>query len=240
MVVYNASVAPTNNKLFRQGISWALDRKRWADTTLQGKGSPYSLPFPKSSPAYEAAKEFHYSLDLDKARSLIQQAGLPSTDMEVIVRQSEPDSLELMQIWQADLAKVNVKLTVRTLENAAHTAQSLASAFQGATVGNGGFAHLQDPTTYFIRSGFVNPENGTSAYRDPKYSQLVDSAATEADAAKRKQLYSELTSYYLDASPATVAASTPIKVVTSSKVKDLEMDYSTSNHERFVNAWLEA
>jgi hypothetical protein len=50
-----------------------MDRRRFVDTILLGFGEPRSLFWNSASPAREASKEV--SLDLDKARSLLEQAG---------------------------------------------------------------------------------------------------------------------------------------------------------------------
>ena len=43
--------APFDNKVVRQAMNYALDRKRFADTVLQGTVTPKALPWPQSSPA---------------------------------------------------------------------------------------------------------------------------------------------------------------------------------------------
>ena len=238
MMVFNCISGPTANKRFRQGLAWSIDRKRWAETTLLGKASPYSMPWPKSSPAYDPAKEFYFGFDLDKARALIGDSGVPSTDIEVVVTSSESDNVALAQIWQADLAKIGVKLTVRPLERTVYLSTALATQFKGAVIGNGGFAQLQDPTTYFVRSGFINPLNGTSGYRNARYTELVNQSATEPDPAKRKALCAQLNDFYLDEVPATTVAAVVVKLISSARVHGLTLDYANPL-ESFRDTWLE-
>ncbi|MBV8083367.1 MAG: ABC transporter substrate-binding protein, partial [Chloroflexi bacterium] len=64
----NANVAPTDNKLFRQGIAHAIDRQRFTDTVMKSlSGMPRDLPWADKSPAFEASKNNLYDYDLDKA-----------------------------------------------------------------------------------------------------------------------------------------------------------------------------
>ena len=66
---------PTDNKLVRQALSYALDRKRIVDTIFSGSGTPEALPWETNSLAYDAAKNNAYGFDLEKAKSLLSQAG---------------------------------------------------------------------------------------------------------------------------------------------------------------------
>ena len=70
LIIANVQVAPTNNKLFRQAINYAINRKRFTDTVLQGLvGAPQDLPYPPQAPAYDADRNNRYTFDLDKAKS---------------------------------------------------------------------------------------------------------------------------------------------------------------------------
>ena len=159
--------------------------------------------------------------------------------MEVVVTSSEAEHVAMAEIWQQDLAKIGVKLTIRPLERTVYLATALASKFAGAVIGTGGFAHLADPTTYFIRSGFVNPTGGTSMYRNPRYTQLVEQASTEIDAAKRKTLFAQLNEFYLDEVPATPLGGVVVKTVSTAKVNGLGFDYSAAL-ETFGETWIDS
>jgi ABC-type transport system substrate-binding protein len=50
----------------RQALNLALDRKRYAETILQGAATHINLPWSESSPAFDASKSNVYPYDLDK------------------------------------------------------------------------------------------------------------------------------------------------------------------------------
>ena len=56
---FNTTQPPTDNKLVRQALQFALDRQRIADTIWQGVERPLTLLWYPSSPAYDAAKNKH-------------------------------------------------------------------------------------------------------------------------------------------------------------------------------------
>ena len=60
----NSTVPPTNNKVFRQAIHFALDRDRYVQTVLRGRGEARSLPWTSASPAYDPARSKFFTHDL--------------------------------------------------------------------------------------------------------------------------------------------------------------------------------
>ena len=56
---------------------YAIDRKRFTDAIMGGfAGMPKDLPWPTASSAYEADKNTFYTLDLDKAKTMVAQSGV--------------------------------------------------------------------------------------------------------------------------------------------------------------------
>ena len=72
-----------------------------------------------SSPAYEADKTNHYAFDLDKAKSLLAQAGVSGLELEVALQSGQNLVESMMQVYQADLGKLGVKLMINQMEAAA-------------------------------------------------------------------------------------------------------------------------
>src|SRR5207302_5748267 len=80
----NCGQAPTDNKLVRQALNYAINRQRFTDTVMKGfTGEPRALPWAKSSPAFDAAKNKSYAFDLDKAKSLLAQSGLSNVEFNI-------------------------------------------------------------------------------------------------------------------------------------------------------------
>src|SRR5262249_1461393 len=83
-ILLNVTKSPTNNKLFRQALSYSLDRKRIAEQAYQGLGELRVLPWSADQPAYDAGKNSQYAFDLDKAKSLIQQSGVTERELDMV------------------------------------------------------------------------------------------------------------------------------------------------------------
>jgi len=63
----------------------------------------------------------------------------------------------------------------------------------------GAFAQLYEAASLFALSRTMGYLSNQSGFYDPKYEQLVTSASTEPDKAKRKQYYDQLSDFLLDA-----------------------------------------
>lgn len=114
----NVQSPPTDNKLVRQALFYAVDRQRFVDTILHGVGQAQSLFWNASSLAYEPSKG--YTFDLDKARSLLTEAGVSQLDVDIYTS-TTGEITDFCQIYHADLAKIGVNLNIKPTDNAAFT-----------------------------------------------------------------------------------------------------------------------
>ena len=126
---YNASQPPFDNKLMRQAFNYATNRQRLVEL-YQGTTEAITLPWSKSSPAYDAAKNKAYAFDLDKARALIQQAGVSTPfEHEVLIQAGLPILESFMQVFQQDLSKIGVNLTITRQESGPFFTNLLGKTF---------------------------------------------------------------------------------------------------------------
>ena len=59
---------------------------RFAETIFKGAAAePFDLAWSTSSPAYVAGKNAHFAYDLDRARNLLQQAGVSNVQAHILV-----------------------------------------------------------------------------------------------------------------------------------------------------------
>ena len=199
LMCLNTTRPPTDNQLVRQALNYAIDRKRWVDTILLGQGSPQALPWPGSSPAYEANKQSAYAFDLEKARSLLEQAGVLSADLDFTYSSQYSELGNLGQIYQADLSKLGIKLNLIPLDFAAWASQSTSLKYNGMTVGVTQFNNVQ-PSTLPLTSVFWNLTSNIAGFKSDQYAQLTQQVLTEPDASRRQQATSAFNDFILDQS----------------------------------------
>jgi ABC-type transport system substrate-binding protein len=101
----------------------------------------------------------------------------------------------------------------------------------------GAFTQLFEAGSEFALSRTYGYANNAAGFYDDKWTQLASSVATEPDAGKRKQLYSEINDYLLDQSFTMAITPYPDIVGTRPNVMDLKYFLSTATNDR--NIWLE-
>jgi peptide/nickel transport system substrate-binding protein len=194
----NVTTPPLTDKRVRQALSYAIDRKRFVDTLLAGVGKPVSLPWAETFPMYEASKVDRYTFDLEKAKSLLSQAGVSDLTLEITPSPSYPEGGDFCQMYQADLAKIGIKLNIIKQDQAAWSDQ----------INNRKYPHLYyagsnlnlSPGTIFTVSRPIGPKDNNEGFESERYTKLVADMAQEMDPAKLKPIYSELNDILLDES----------------------------------------
>jgi peptide/nickel transport system substrate-binding protein len=217
----NVTFKPLDDKRVRQALNYAIDRKRITDTVLLGLVGPQDLPWPTASPAYEAAKNNVYAFDLDKAKSLLTQAGVGNLELDFVYAPTLPEYATIAQIYQSDLANIGVKLNVKSMEIAALFDVIHHQKFNGVYTLNDSWAAME-PISMLQVGASLNPKINNAGFSDEQYTQLTARTAAEPDAAKRKQLYSQLNDYILDQSFGMPVAPSTSRVVTAASVHGVE------------------
>jgi peptide/nickel transport system substrate-binding protein len=200
LIVANTTQPPLDKKEVRQAINYALDRKRIAESVYLGVyGPPKDLPWTPQNPAYDAAKANAYSFNLDKARSLLQQAGVSGAQFDLIMPAGSAEYASVAQIIQADLGSLGMQVGVKPLETAAFNQAGLSKHGFGLIQDGSLFAQLL-PSAITVLSSFYQPTAPKTGLVSEQYTQLVNSLSVELDPAKQKMLYDQLNDFLIDQS----------------------------------------
>jgi peptide/nickel transport system substrate-binding protein len=239
--IVNSGLEPTNNKLLRQAINYAIDRKRFTDTVMKGfTGEQRALPWAKSSPAFDAEKNTAYAFDLDRARSLVTQSGLSNIEFNIAwaLAGYAAEYEALATIIQGDLAKIGIKTNLKPTDPPTFTQQGLGMnpPFNGMRLSAGAFCQLSEAGSEFALSRTFGYASNAGGYYDDKWTQLASGVATEPDPGKRKQMYGEINDYLLENSFAMVITAYPDIDLLRPNVMDLKYFLSTATNDR--NIWL--
>jgi peptide/nickel transport system substrate-binding protein len=150
--------------------------------------------------AFDPAKEGRYPFDLDKAKSLLTQAGVTGPlEFEMIGSVQTPDQAALGQIMQNDLAKIGIRITLKISEHAAYLAELNEIRYKGLSLGNAAYGSLE-LASMLTASRHFDPAGPASGFDSDRYRQLTSAAAAEPDRAKRKAIYSDLVELFIDES----------------------------------------
>jgi len=164
----------TTNKLFRQALNSAIDRKRWTDAILLGYGMPKTLPLAPPNPGYDATRDQAFSFDLDKAKALLQQSGVGTPSLEVLWNAVVTDNATTMQIYQQDLAKIGITLTLKPTEPVQFVDQTYNSKFPNLAAGATLYGNLRPG--FFAGNVYYSPFNNWSSFRSDRLAQFISFA----------------------------------------------------------------
>lgn len=223
MLPVNTDIKPLDNKLVRQALSYAFNRKRFTDTVWGGLVQPRVLPWAPTGPAYDEAKNSQYGYDLDKARDLMKQANVTSADLEVIFASGNAEIATALEMYQADLQQIGIKLTLKPMDRPAWQTElnrKPKATYKGLDMHQGAYGQIESSSVFFLSNNF-NPEVNTENYVSEQYTKLVQGVSTEADPTKRKALYEQLNDEMLDDCVRLIVSAAPGITVTSSKVQGL-------------------
>jgi peptide/nickel transport system substrate-binding protein len=218
----NTTLDPTSNKSLRQAIQYGIDRQRISDTVLLKLGNPTELPWFPTSPAYDAAKNQTYGFDLDKAKSLIQQASLSNPQLDFNYSGALAEVGAMAQIIQGDLAKIGVTLNLKPTDPPQLAAQQYQVKYNGLAVGTALFGQVQ-PGVQF-GSPYYGPLNNWSGFKDQQYTSLATAMATEIDPTRAKQAYAAYTDYLLDQSFTIGVATLLPRIAMTARVQGVKYD----------------
>jgi peptide/nickel transport system substrate-binding protein len=233
----NTTLPPTNNKLVRQALNYAIDRKRIVDTVYKGTGVPEALPWESNSLAFDATKNNAYAFDLDKARTLLSQAGATNLEFDLVTTTGNQETDQLAQLYQASLASLGIKLNIKPYQTATYLDQINNHKYTGAYIGAIAYAAME-PVTRMANSRHLDPSgNSNTGFTSPEYVNLFNTASAEPDADRRKALYSQVNDLLLDESFVMPINSAPARMLSRAGVHDIGL----SQHGAFLfnAAWLD-
>ncbi len=192
----DVAAAPFNDKRARQAMGYLIDRKRIIDTQLFLE-EPIQLPWPQSSPAYFADLTTRYSYDFNKAKELWTQAtGGASVTVPITVCTCYPETHGIVEVLQAELAKLGAKATIEKLESPQYVQRLSSAKFNGIWAGIFGWVN-KTPSSLFVQSFAYRVPNAQN-YDTPEYRQVIDATLNTTDPAELTKVYRHLDEILLE------------------------------------------
>jgi peptide/nickel transport system substrate-binding protein len=185
----NNQVAPFTNKALRQALWYAVDRNVIQRVVYYGQGAPAWGPFPPSQWAQD--REFaDWKRDVAKAKAKLAEGGQPNGFAFTVKGWNQPTQTQELQVIQAQLKELGVDMKIELLEFGKLLADLNSHNFVALRVGWSGRPDPDGNAHVFLHSkGGLNRVR----YSNPKMDDLLDRARSEAEIAKRKALYAEVT-----------------------------------------------
>jgi peptide/nickel transport system substrate-binding protein len=122
--VFNTKQKPFDNVKVRQAINYAVDREKLVDNVLQGQaiGAAIHGITPNTFTGYDIKKINGYSLDIEKAKKLLSEAGFPNgkgfPEVRVLVNSGNSRNSSVAVELQKQLKQnLNINVNFESLPN---------------------------------------------------------------------------------------------------------------------------
>ncbi|HET8626751.1 MAG TPA: ABC transporter substrate-binding protein, partial [Thermomicrobiales bacterium] len=197
----------------RQAVAYALDMTQFSKDSLYGLGKPGVGPIAPGNYAFDPTlKPIPY--DLDKAKSLVQQAGTPPSNIVFMVNKGNVLREDFLTYTQAQLQKIGWKIDAQAIEYATLVDKVTKKDFDVSGVNFSGVTI--DPGELYLQFGTGQSEN-YSSYSNPQLDTLLKQAKQELDITKQKDLYKQIQAIIMEDQPADFAWYRPFLHVAKTK-----------------------
>ena len=186
----NNAVAPFDDPLVREAISYAIPYESLIDDVMQGQASPLTSAVPSSMPGFDDST-YPYEHDLDKAQQLLAEAGYPDGfEFDFTLGGGFQDWSDDAVLIQAELEKIGVTMKIKNMARAQFlealdTKQVQAYISRWTSFVNDPQYHLGLLMTTDTSSNYMN-------YSNPRVDELWQLAASETDVDVRNEYYAEI------------------------------------------------
>ena len=186
---------PFDNKLVRQAINYAIDKKSIIDAFYGGKALEAVNPMPPSIEGYNKSVE-PYPYDLEKAKQLLKEAGYEKgfeTDLWAmpVARPYMPEAQKVAEVIQESLSKIGVKAKIQSVDWATYLDKAAKGEFDMFMLGWTGDNGDPDNFLYTLLDKDSIGSNNYSYYSNDQLHDILIKAQTETDQVKRNALYEQ-------------------------------------------------
>lgn len=190
----NNAQPPFQDRAVRRAIAQAIDRKSLVEAAVFGYGEPANTYLPNVGiwGHDDSAQPLAYSIDAAK-KELASSSQPNGFDTTLLIRSGSPTGATLAQIIQQDLAQINIKVTIQTLDGGAATAAmdkgSFGLAFTNFTT------DVNDPAELAGLLAVYDPTQSCPAncsfWKSPDIGPILDVGLYNTDQAARLPAYTK-------------------------------------------------
>lgn len=206
---------PFDNKLVRQALNYAIDKKAIINSFYGGQAQAAVNPMPPSIEGYDDSIKA-YPYDLEKAKKLLAEAGYPDGfEMDLwampVARPYMPEGMKVAEVIQESFSKIGVKAKIQSVDWATYLEQAGKGEFDAYMLGWTGDNGDADNFLYTLLDKDSIGSNNYSYYSNDQLHDILIKAQTESDQPKRNELYKQAQAIIHDDAPwVPLVHSTPL------------------------------
>jgi len=194
LLALNNTASPLDDIRVRKAINYGIDIQGIIDTAFYGKGEPSGSPLiPGLKAYYEKSLANPYPVDLEKARSLLKEAGYgeggKKLTLEITIASIFTMHIDTAQVIAEQLAKIGINTGIKLVDWSTWLSEVYFGRKYHATIISLDSPNVS-PRSFLSRyrsgdnSNFIN-------YSSADFDRVFDSILVETDEDKRIALYKE-------------------------------------------------
>ncbi|HNE29090.1 MAG TPA: ABC transporter substrate-binding protein, partial [Saprospiraceae bacterium] len=189
----------------RQALAHVVDYDYLLNTVQQGMGTRIVSPINPSKPYY-AKNIVPYDYNIQKAKSLLAEAGWTDTDndgivdkdlngvktplsIDVVATTSSPVTAQIASSIEQTARAAGVKINIVPLGLQELSEETRAGRFEAALYGLGQFPGLNDFYQNYHSKSLSPAGDNRGGFANPEFDRLTDEIRGTSDEAKRNELY---------------------------------------------------
>jgi len=232
----NYGQGPLTDVRVRQAMNWALDRPVLNQVLWGGLGGGNCSMFPSGFWANDPETENYYTLDVDRAKSLLKDAGYADGIEIATGTWADQAAVQRQEVVSAQLAEAGIRLKV-TPSQPAQAMQTFLAEKHGDMLmtPTGG---LPDPATTYDRQFSASAYRNAGKIELPGYRELMDAALNTFEFTARQQILYKMQRFVLENALHLPQFTSAGIIVRTPKVHGFT--FSLAQRPRFHKVWLEA
>ena len=218
----NTEVKPFDNKLVRQAMNYAVDKKAIVDAIYFGFAQPSRGPISPVIWGFDNSRKEAYPFNPAKAKELLKQAGFPDGFEMTIFSDNRTERRSAAELIQAYLAEVGIKAKVELMEWSAllsTSAKGIGGAFMLGWTGTGDADGGLTPVYHSSNIGSSN----RFRYKAPELDALIEKGSATLDQEARKKIYAQAQEVAVEECPLVFMISQELLGASTSKVKGFKL-----------------
>lgn len=201
---FNCKKAPLNNKLVRQALVLAIDREQIVKYVTKGHQLPATMFVPPGVVNYDSVSRLPKDLgQVERAKKLLAQAGYgpggkPFPKLEILYNTMEGHkkiAQAIQEMWKNNLG---IEVSLINQEWKVYLSSMHTHNFE---IGRQGWIGDYNDANTFLDLFETGNGNNLGQYSNPKYDQVMATAAKEKDLTKRAKILNQAEEIILDDVP---------------------------------------
>jgi peptide/nickel transport system substrate-binding protein len=204
----NEAREPWKDARVRQAIGYAIDRKAIVQATSYGTATANQLAIPEGNPWYTPYDTYRY--DINKAKSLLAEAGARPSSMDMLVTSEYPETVTAAQVIADNLKPLGITVNIRTVDFATWLDEQNTGNFDMLMMG---WLGNIDPDDFYYAQHHTDGSSNAQKFSNPDVDRLLDAGRVEtnqearhADYAKAATIIADQVSYIYLYNPSVIQA----------------------------------